>query len=152
MEIYDIKEKQEYIREVAELTQNEWGSKVNSLEEFEEKVKHKIEKILSKLDDKSYCKLILIESGILIGFISIFPSDGDERRELSPWYATMFVKEEYRGNGYSKILNDAILEEARKRGFEKLYLKTRLENYYEKFGARYLETLKSGEKLYYFAL
>lgn len=62
----------------------------------------------------------------------------------------MFVKEEYRGKGYSKILNDAILKEAKKRGFNRIYLKTDLVNYYEKFGAKYLENLNSGEKLYYF--
>lgn len=62
----------------------------------------------------------------------------------------MFVKEEYRGKGYSRILNDAILSETRKKNISKLYLKTSLNNYYEKFGAVYLDTLKSGEKLYYF--
>lgn len=62
----------------------------------------------------------------------------------------MFVKEEYRGKGYSKILNDAILKEAKKRGFKRIYLKTDLVNYYEKFGAKYLENLKNGEKLYCF--
>ena len=61
----------------------------------------------------------------------------------------MFVKKAYRGKGYSKILNDSILEEARKRKFKKIYLKSKLENYYEKFGAKYMETLKNGEKLYY---
>lgn len=149
MKIYDIKEKQEYIREVAELTQKEWGSMVNSKEEFDERVNRKIEKILSRLEDKNYCKLILLDENKLVGFISIFPHDGDERQDLSPWYATMYVKDEYRGKGYSKILNDAILEEARNRGFEKLYLKSELENYYEKFGAKYMETLENGEKLYY---
>lgn len=62
----------------------------------------------------------------------------------------MFVKEEYRGKGYSKILNHAILKEAKKRGFKRIYLKTDLVNYYEKFGAKYLEDLNNGEKLYYF--
>ena len=62
----------------------------------------------------------------------------------------MYVKDLYRGKGYSKILNEAILKEAKNRGYEKVYLKTELENYYEKFGAKYIETLKSGEKLYYF--
>ena len=152
MKIYNIKEKKEYIKEVAELTQKEWGSEVNSKKEFEAKVNRKIEKILSYLEDKSYCKLILLEDDILIGFISIFPHDGDEREDLSPWYATMFVKDEYRGKRYSKMLNDAILEEAKKRGFKKLYLKTELQNYYEKFGAKYMETLKNGEKLYYIEL
>lgn len=64
----------------------------------------------------------------------------------------MFVKEEHRGKGYSKILNKAILDEAKRRKFKKIYLKTRLKNYYEKFGAKYIEELENGEKIYYFEL
>ena len=64
----------------------------------------------------------------------------------------MFVKKEYRGNGYSRILNDAILKEAKIRGIKRLYLKTTLDNYYEKFGAKYLETLANNEKIYYFEI
>ena len=64
----------------------------------------------------------------------------------------MYVKEEFRGKGYSKMLNNAILEEGKKRGFKKLYLKTDLINYYEKFGAIFLDTLNNSEKLYYFNL
>lgn len=94
----------------------------------------------------------MLQDDTLVGFVSIFPHDCDERPNLSPWYATMYVKEEFRGNGYSKLLNDAILKEAKSRGFTKIYLKTDLINYYEKFGANYIETLKSGEKLYYFNL
>ncbi len=48
------------------------------------------------------------------------------------------------------IVNDAILEEAKKKGFSRLYLKTDLTNYYEKFGAMYIEDLNDGEKLYFF--
>lgn len=149
LKIYNIKEKIEYIKEVSELTQKEWGT-FSSEAEFNEKVEKKIEKIKSNLDRIDYCKLILLDDEDLVGFISIFPTDGEERKELTPWYATMFVKREYRGKGYSKILNNAILEEAKKRGFNKVYLKTNLINYYEKFGAKYLENLKNGEKLYYF--
>lgn len=148
MKIYNIKDKQEYIREVAILTQKEWGKKNLTEKEFEEKINNKVNKIISLLDEKNYCKLILLEEDKLIGFISIFPHDGDERQALSPWYATMYVKEEYRGKGYSKILNDAILKEAKKRGFEKIYLKSALKNYYEKFGAQYIETLENGESLF----
>ena len=64
----------------------------------------------------------------------------------------MYVKEKYRNNGYSRILNDAILKEARNRGFSTLYLKTDLKNYYEKFGAIFIKKLKSGEDLYKFEL
>ena len=149
MEIFNIKDKPEFLKEIAELSQREWGSATNTKEEFEQKVNRKIEKIVSVLDDNRYCKLLLVDNDILIGFISMFPTDGDERQDLTPWYATMYVKKEYRGKGYSKILNDAILEEARNRGFRKLYLKSELENYYEKFGDKYMETLNNGEKLFY---
>lgn len=149
LKIFNIKDKKEYIREVAELTQKEWGSKNSSVEEFNSKINKKISKILSNLDNKYYCKLILLDDEKLVGFISIFPTDGDERCDLTPWYATMYVKKEYRGKGYSRLLNDAILEEAKKRGFDKIYLKTELKDYYEKFGARYMEDLQNGEKLYY---
>ena len=152
LKIYNIKENQEFLREVAELTQKKWGSKTNSEEEFRAKINKKISKIINNYNNPLYCKLVLLDDDILIGFISIFPTDGDERKDLSPWYATMYVKEEFRGQGYSKILNNAILEESRKRGFKKLYLKTDLINYYEKFGAIFLENLSNGEKLYYFSI
>ncbi len=64
----------------------------------------------------------------------------------------MYVKEEYRGMGYSRLLNNAILDEAKKLGYNRVYLKTDLVNYYEKFKAKYLEKLSNGEKLYYFEL
>ena len=149
LKIYDLKEKPKYIEEISILTQKEWGEKNLSQKEFNLRIKEKISKIKSNLNNFNYCKLILLEDNILIGFISIFPNDCEERKDLSPWYATMYVKEEYRGKGYSKILNDAIIAEARKRNFTKLYLKSSLKNYYEKFGAKHIETLNNGEKLYY---
>lgn len=150
LSIYNLKDKIEYINEVAVLTQREWGQNDLSKNEFDQKVKNKILKIKSNFNKSNYCKLILLDNDILVGFISIFPTDGDERTDLSPWYATMYVKEKYRGKGYSKILNNAILAEARKRNISRLYLKTDLKNYYEKFGAKFLEVLSTGEKLYYF--
>lgn len=151
MEIYNIKEKQEYIEEIARLSKIEWAE-YNTEEELNKKIQETITKIKNNLDNPSYCKLILLDNNTLVGFISIFPTDGDEYQELTPWYATMYVKKEYRGKGYSKILNDAILKEAKQRGFKKIYLKSELKNYYEKFGAKYMSDLKNGEKLYYIKL
>jgi GNAT superfamily N-acetyltransferase len=153
LRIYNIKEKKEYIKEVAELTYNEWGKPVSSAEEYNIKIKNKIAKIISYLDNKNYCKLILLDDNILVGFISIFENDCEERKDLAPWYATMYVKKEYRSKGYSRILNDAILKEAKNRNYKKIYLKTDLDNYYEKLAnAKYMEYLKNGEKLYYIDL
>lgn len=75
-----------------------------------------------------------------------------KEKKLTPWYATMYVKEEYRKNGYSRILNDAILKEAENRGVKILYLKTDLKNYYEKLGANFIKKLETGELLYKFEI
>lgn len=151
MKICNIKDKLEYLEEIAILTQLEWGSPCSE-SEFNNKIIKKINKIKSYLDKPNYFKLILLDDDKLVGFISLFPTDGDEYQNLTPWYATMYVKEEYRGKGYSKILNDALLKEAKNRGFEKVYLKSDLINYYEKFGAIYMNDLKTKEKLYYIKL
>lgn len=150
MKIYNLKDKLEYLDEVAKLEYEEWAD--NKEENKKERIERKKEKICNKFNIKSFCKLILIVNNNLIGFISIFPKDCEEEKELTPWYATMYVKKEYRNNGYSRILNDAILKEAKNRGFTTLYLKTDLENYYEKFGAIFIKKLKSGEKLYKFEI
>ena len=151
MEIYNVKDKQEYIEEIAKLSKLEWAE-YDTEEELNNKIQQTINKIKNNLDNPSYCKLVLLDNDNLVGFISIFPTDGDECRELTPWYATMYIKKEYRGLGYSKILNDAILKEAKSRGFKKIYLKSELKNYYEKFGAKYIKDLQNGEKLYYIDL
>lgn len=138
----DLKTDLSFLKEYVELCASEWGKPKNNIE-----IQDKINLILS--GDKVISVLGIVEDRKLIGFISLFKYDGDERKDLSPWYATMYVKEEYRGNGYSKVLNEMIIEEAIKQGYKRIYLKTDLNNYYEKFGAIYVEDLKCGEKLYY---
>lgn len=150
MKIYDLKEKQEFLNEVANLEYEEWAD--NQEINKKDRVNKKIEKIINMFNNKYFCKLILVNNDELIGFISIFPSDCDEVKDLMPWYATMYVKEKYRKKGYSKILNDAILKEAQSRDIKTLYIKTNLKNYYDKFGAIFIRKLGSGESLYKFEL
>lgn len=150
MKIYNLIEKQKYLKEVAILEYNEWAK--DKEKNKEERIESKINKIKKQFNENNFCKLILLDNENLVGFISLFPHDSDELKELSPWYSTMYVKKEYWKKGYSKILNDAILEEAKKRKIKTLYLKTELENYYEKFGAKYLKKINKEEKLYKFDL
>lgn len=115
MKIYNLKDKLEYLDEVATLEYEEWTS--NKEKDKKSRIERKKEKICEAFNNESFCKLILVEKNNLIGFISIFPKDSEEEKQLTPWYATMYVKEKYRNNGYSKILNDAILKEAKNRKF-----------------------------------
>ena len=146
MEIKDIINNEKYLKEYIELCSLEWGVPKTESEMYTY-IENKYNKI--KTTDKVILILGLFDNDTMIGFISLFKYDGDERRDLTPWYATMYVKKEYRGMGYSKILNDSLIEECIKLGYDKIYLKSDLINYYEKFGAKYIEKLNNGEKLYY---
>lgn len=147
MKILSIKNKTRYLEEYIKLCYLEWSNKDMDLSNY---IEYKKSKILK--GDNVISILGLIDNDTLIGFISLFKQDGEERKDLTPWYATMYVKKEYRGKGYSKILNDAIIKEARLLGYNKLYIKSDLINYYEKFGAKYICKLKNLENLYYIDL
>ena len=144
MEIINIKNNDNYLTEYIKLCNLEWGSKKDNIEEY---IIEKKEKILN--EDKVISVLGLIDENNLVGFISLFKYDGEYRKDLTPWYATMYVKKEYRGKGYSKLLNEAILNEAKKLGYTKVYLKTELENYYEKKKKKKQENINDKEELLY---
>ena len=146
MEIVNLKDKLKYLGEVISLEHGYWASNKDYMRE--ERIEEKKHRVIDSFSNKTFCKLLLIDNKELIGFISLFPEDAKEEPDLSPWLATLYVKNNYRGKGYSKLLVDAIINEARSRGFSVLYLKTELENYYEKFGAKYLKMIKGSEKLY----
>ena len=145
MKIISIKDNDNYLIEYISLCNQEWGTKKDK-----DYVQRKLKQI--KTEDKVISILGLIDNNELLGFISLFKYDGEEKRELTPWYATMYVKKEYRHKGYSKLLNDAILKEAKSLGYNKVYLKTDLNNYYEKFGAINIGNYDDKEKLLYFDL
>lgn len=149
MKIKNIMDDIKHLEEYAKICQVTWGKKKTN-EELKKYTKEKVKRILE--EDKVISILGLLDNDKLIGFISLFKYDGLEMKNLTPWYATMYVKKEYRNKGYSKILNNAILNEAKKKGYDKIYLKSNLVNYYEKFGTKYIETLNNKEKLYYIDL
>ncbi len=60
----------------------------------------------------------------IIGMISLVKNDHEERKDLSPWLASMFVHPDYRKKGYASILIQFLHKEAKKLGFTKLYLYT----------------------------
>lgn len=146
--IYNLLDRPEFIEEYFKLCSREWGNYENE-EELNKKVEIKTKKFLNSEIDNIISVLILVKNNTLVGFISLFKSDSEIRKDLSPWYATMYVKNEFRKKGYSKLLNAAIIDEAAKLGYDYVYLKTELDNYYEKFNAKLMGKLNDKEKLYY---
>lgn len=147
MEIINIKNNDKYLKEYITLCYLTWSSKKINLDEY---INYKIKEILTST--KYIYILGLVSDNKLIGFISLFEEDGVIKENLTPWYATMYVKKEYRNKGYSRILNGAILKVAKSLGYKKVYLKTTLVNYYEKFNFKYIKNLDDNEKLYFINL
>lgn len=147
MKIINIKNNTKYLKEYITLCYLEWSGKEKKLTEY---IDYKLRKL--KIENNIILILGLVNHNELVGFISLLKKDGDCEVKLTPWYATMYVKKEYRGRGYSRILNDALLEKSKKLGYTKVYLKSNLINYYEKFGAIYIKKLENGESLYYIDL
>jgi len=147
MEVISIKNNDIYLKEYIELCNKEWGKPRTDLNKYIE------DKLTSIRQGNEVIEVLgLINNNEMIGFISLFSEDNNERNDLSPWYATMYIKEKYRGKNYSKILNDSLIKRAKELGYKRMYLKSNLINYYEKFNAKYMETLNNGEKLFYIDL
>ena len=133
MNIINVKTNSKFLEEYILICLKEWGnySKYsNNINLLTKHLNNKKNKILSE-NSNEIAILGLVDTEILIGFISIFKSDHSELTYLSPWYSTMYIKKEFRNNGYSKLLHKAIINEAKSLGYSKLYLKTNLCGYYE---------------------
>lgn len=62
--------------------------------------------------------------GLPAGFACCVADDLDNRPDLSPWLASVFVRPDLRGNGIASGVVEAVAAEAKARGFEELFLFT----------------------------
>ncbi len=90
--------------------------------------------IMNSLHDKVSLPsfYLLINGQDIIGSYALLTNDIISRQDLLPWFACLFVDEEFRNRGYAKEMLIHGLKEANKKGFDKLYLSTDLKGFYEK--------------------
>ena len=93
MKICYLKDNIKYIEEFVLICHEEWGTPWEKGEE-KDKLNKKVEK--EKLRLEKFPTLILLDDDNLVGFVSLFENDLDEKNYLTPWYATLYIKEEYR--------------------------------------------------------
>lgn len=60
----------------------------------------------------------------IVGMISLVECDHEDRKDLTPWLASMFVHPDFRRKGYASKLIQHLHENAKKLGFNTLYLFT----------------------------
>lgn len=102
MKIINIKYNHDkYLEEYIELCHLEWGTPIKK-EHYNNYIKRKKDEIRSK--EKVISILALEDKNQMIGFISLFKYDGEEKRELTPWYATMYVKKRLEEKGILRFL------------------------------------------------
>ncbi len=76
----------------------------------------------------------------ITGMVSLRKEDHDAYKNLSPWLASLYVHPYFRGRGYAHILVQHVEQEARKSGYETLYLYTPdMEILYQKNGWENIE-------------
>lgn len=89
--------------------------------------------------------VILDDTQQIIAGTGLIDNDFHERKDLSPNLCALFVEETYRKRNIAKQLLDFARVEMRSLGFEKLYLVTDLDDFYERCGWTFLTTVTEDE-------
>lgn len=80
----------------------------------------------------------LYDGDHLIGCAGLITNDFISRMDLYPWLCALYIDPSYRNQGLGGHLVHVIVEDARKWGFETVYLCTDHIGYYEKLGFAYI--------------
>ncbi len=140
IKIVNLCENKEYLEEVSEWVWKEWSeSHGASLEDIIYRSKHSI------CEDAVPQMYIALYNEEVVGVVSLWNNDLTARQDLTPWMATLFIKEEYRGLGVGTLLQNKSIEVARNLKYDYLYLITDHVGYYEKNGWKFLELAPLGD-------
>ena len=83
--------------------------------------------------DDNDITIIATKDDELVGFYQIKEHDNDNT-SFSPWLANVYIIPSKRKLGYSKKLLESIPTILKDLGYDTLYLHTKLNDYYDKFG------------------
>ena len=120
MKTYALKQKPRYLDQVAEWLYLEWGIKTagSSILSVKEKLK------TFKNIDKLPINYVALKGGNLVGTFNLMLSDPPERKDLSPWFGSLYVDPNYRNQGIGTFLLKFAVSRAKELGIQKLYLCT----------------------------
>ncbi|EOD01168.1 GNAT family N-acetyltransferase [Caldisalinibacter kiritimatiensis] len=126
LKLVNAKEYEEGIDKAIEYIHGVWGNDDNFMF-YKDAIYH------SHIEGKIPQFFLLLKEEKIIGCSALIINDFISRHDLYPWFACLFVNKEERGNEYGKLLIKYAEQQAAKAGFDKLYLTTDLDGYYEKY-------------------
>ncbi|MBU1233081.1 MAG: GNAT family N-acetyltransferase [Proteobacteria bacterium] len=131
MELFALKQKPEYLDQVAEWLYLEWGIKTAGSSRAT--VCEKLETFNNI--DKIPINYVALNGEKLVGTFNLMLFDPPTRRDLSPWLGSLYVEPTYRNRGIGTFLVNAAVAKAKNFKIKKLYLCTSTqEKMYAKLG------------------
>jgi predicted N-acetyltransferase YhbS len=99
-----------------------------------------VEKMAARLGDASTADalplcLIALNGDELLGAINLVDNDDEDHTDWRPWLAGMVVAAPHRGQGIGSQLVRALLVEAKRFNFDRVYFGTDGPRFYERLGA-----------------
>ncbi|MFO1388524.1 GNAT family N-acetyltransferase [Cellvibrio sp.] len=120
MDIINLREAPQHIPVIARWHFDEWGY-LNPGKTLE----YRIERMQRYLSDTPIpSMLIAVEGDEVLGTAALVESDMDSHPELTPWLASVYIREDQRGRGLGKKLVKALMDFAGQQHLPRLYLFT----------------------------
>lgn len=132
MKIISIRENIAYKEQAIKYIQDKWASNA-SMKVYEDCINHSVD-----TDTSLPYWYLLLDDKTIIGCAGMITNDFISRMDLMPWFCSLYIEENYRGNGYGHLLLERAKKDAINEGFSMLYLCTDHVGYYEKNGFQYI--------------
>ena len=132
-QIINVKDYSGGLEVAARYIHNKWGNKENYMFFFDAISN-------SSNDIKGLPRFyLMLKDKEIVGCCSLIVNDFISRHDLMPWFASLYIKEQERGNRLSQKFFDHAKSEALNAGFNIIYLTTGHDGLYEKFGWERIE-------------
>jgi len=135
MNIINLREKTEDINTLARWHQDEWGY-LNPNGNLQKR----LDKMQMFLQTKFIPSMYIATDNQLLGSAACVEHDMDNRLDLSPWLASVYVSKTFRTQGIGSKLVQHVMDQARAHKIDTLYLFTPdQESFYARLGWQVLE-------------
>ncbi|MCI3920583.1 GNAT family N-acetyltransferase [Paenibacillus sp. TRM 82003] len=132
VKIFELKDKIELTDELVSYIWSKWGTPQN-YNFYKDCMIHSLEQ-----QDKVPKFYFAFHDDRVVGCYALLRNELVARQDLFPWFACLFVEPDFRGKGIGARLLEHATSVIRENGYNRFYLSTSLDNYYEKYGWTYL--------------